>query len=139
MTDALPGHLGDVLSAFLDGELAAPARAAAEAHLEGCARCAHELALVAEARSLVRGLPPVEPPASFYPALLGGRRRRRAMVAVAAAGMAGLAIMTVRPPADRQVTPPVNQLVVDHAATASVTGDPVSELVPVGVPVSFRR
>jgi hypothetical protein len=45
----------------------------------------------------------------------------------------------LRVPQQSSVTPPVNQLVEDHAATASVAGDPVSELVPVGVPVSFRR
>jgi len=132
------GHLGDVLSALLDGELAPPAHAAAVAHLEGCVDCAHELDLAREARTLVRGLPPVEPPASFYPGLLGGRRRRRALAVVAGAAAAGLAVVALRAPQQSQVTPPVNQVVLDHAATASVAGDPVSELAPVGVAVSFR-
>ncbi len=133
------GHLGDLLSALVDGELTSAATAAAHAHVQGCADCAHELTLASEARQLVRSLPPVEPPAAFYPWLLAGRRRRRAIAAVAAASLAGLAIVGLRVPQQTSVTPPVNQLVEDHAATASVAGDPVSELVPVGVPVSFRR
>src|SRR5437016_3686912 len=133
------GHLGDLLSAVLDGELTPAAGIAAEAHVEGCADCAHELALAGEARTLLRSLPPVEPPASFYPSLLAGRRRRRAVAALVGAALAGVAIVGLRAPQPSSVTPPVNQLVEDHAATASVAGDPVSELVPVGVPVSFRR
>ena len=69
------GHLGDLLSALLDGELTAAATAAEHAHLEGCPECAHELTLASEARQLVRSLPPVEPPAAFYPSVLAGRRR----------------------------------------------------------------
>jgi anti-sigma factor RsiW len=133
------GHLGDVLSALLDGELADAALVAAETHLEGCAECTHELRLASEARELIRGLPPVEPPATFYPALLAGRRRRLAVAALASAAVAGLTFVGLRAPQESPVTPPVNQLVLDHAATASVSGDPVSELVPVGVPVAFRR
>ena len=37
------GHLGDLLSALLDGELTPAALIAAESHVEGCADCAHEL------------------------------------------------------------------------------------------------
>jgi anti-sigma factor RsiW len=134
------GHLGDLLSAFLDGELDTPERSSASAHLDVCTYCSDELAAVAEARRLMRSLPPVEPPFGFYLRLLGLRRRRRAVAAVAAAAVAATALVSLRPPPQpRVVAPPVSRLVEDHAATASVAGDPVSELVPVGVPVSLSR
>ena len=133
------GHLGDLLSAFLDGELHDAERSAAASHLDACTYCSNELAAVAEARARVRSLPPVEPPFGFYQRLLGLRRRRRAVVAVAAAAFAGTALVSLRPPPQPRVAPPVTRMVEDHAATASVAGDTVSELVPVGVPVSFSR
>jgi anti-sigma factor RsiW len=60
------GHVGDVLSALLDGELQGAEAEAARAHLAGCATCAAESIAVTQARSWLRSLPPVEPPAQFY-------------------------------------------------------------------------
>jgi anti-sigma factor RsiW len=139
MTDANGDHLGDRLSALLDGELAGDEVRDADAHLAECEQCRHELTATASARSLVRGLPAVEPPFGFYERLT--RRRRSAWrrgVGAVAGGAAAAAVLVVlaTPPADR-VGPPVGDLVERHAATASAGGDPVTEFVPVGVPVRF--
>jgi len=59
-------HLGDTLSALIDGELTDDAAASARAHLAGCRACEAEMAAVDQVRSWLRDLPPVEPPADFY-------------------------------------------------------------------------
>lgn len=131
------GHLGDLLSALLDGELPADERARASAHLAACADCSAELEAVGQARQWVRDLPSVSPLAEVYDLVARQQRRRRGVTALAGAAAAAAALVMLRPPVDAPVAPPVYQLVEDHAASASVAGDPVSQLVPVGVPVSF--
>lgn len=86
------GHLGDDLSALLDGELSAEQEAAARTHLAGCASCRDELAAVEDARQMLRSLPFIDPPAGFLDGFIGRRHRRR-RVAVAAAGFASVATM----------------------------------------------
>jgi anti-sigma factor RsiW len=56
-------HPSDLLSAYLDGELAAADLAAVARHLDGCAACGEELHAVASARVALRSLPMLEPPA----------------------------------------------------------------------------
>ncbi len=70
------GHLNDVLSALLDGELDDAGMTAARAHLAGCPTCEEELVDVGLARSWLRSLPPVEPPADFYHRLLAAAPER---------------------------------------------------------------
>ncbi|HEX2192491.1 MAG TPA: zf-HC2 domain-containing protein [Acidimicrobiales bacterium] len=140
------GHLSDALSALLDGELAAPAADAASAHLAACRACADEMAGVGEARAWLRALPPVEPPANFYARLTADpladvvplRRRRVGVAVLAVSAAASLAFLGLASPQEPATTPAVAQLVEAHA-TAAGSGDPVSQLVSAGVPVSFRR
>ncbi|MEY2476690.1 MAG: putative zinc-finger [Actinomycetota bacterium] len=131
-------HLGDLVSALLDGELTAGERAAAEAHLAGCPDCRTEMARTAAMRSLVRGLPPIEPPFGFVEGLVrADRRRRPAAVFAAAAAVAAAVGLAVTPRSDG-VAPPVGRFVEAHA-TATPGGDPVTNLGPPSVlPVSFR-
>lgn len=140
-------HLRDAISALLDSELDAAERATAEAHLRACRFCAEELDATAAVRTLVRGLPPVEPPASFLAALgrpIAVSRRRQRPAAGVAAALAGVAVALAvvvlggGAAGGGSVSPPVADLVERHAATASVAGDPISELAPVAVPVSFQ-
>jgi len=150
MSDAGPrdgsAHLGDEVGALLDGELAAPEVAAAERHLAGCPACTQELASVGQARAWVRGLPPVEPPPGFFEGILTRRtadviplrRRRRALASVAACVAAAGAVLGMAPPEESPTAPQVGQLVEAHA-TAGGSGEPLTQLVPVGVPVSFGR
>lgn len=144
-------HLGDALSALLDGELPAPQQEVARAHLAACPACAEELAAVRQVRSWVRALPPVDPPFGFYermlldratPALPVGVRastRRRAGLAALGAAAAAATVLGIGSPSERPVSPSVPRLVEAHATGASVGADLLSKLAPVGVPMTFGR
>lgn len=149
-----PVHLGDRLSALLDGELAEPDVGVARRHLAACPTCTAELRDVGQARSWLRHLPPVAPPAGFLEQLLGGdrppvaasgrtvvvplRRRRAAVAVLAGCAAAAAAVLGLLPAPESPAQPPVGRLVEAHA-TSGVGGDPVTQLVPVGIPVSFGR
>lgn len=132
-------HLDDVLSAYLDDELAPAARREAEDHLRGCAECRAELDEVASARHAIRILPvhttsrPLLEPADDPGWVAGGRRRARAAWAVAAAAAAVAMVL----PQEPEVAPSLPSLAGSHAARASITGDPLSQLAPLAVPVRF--
>ena len=145
-------HLGDALSALLDGELPPSQEAAARAHVAGCPECAHELLAVTQARSWVRALPPVEPPFGLFermflerpqpvPGAFGARTsvRRRAGLAAVGAAAAAVTVLGLGSPSQPPVSPAVPRMVEAHATSASVGADLVSKLAPVGVPVSFGR
>jgi anti-sigma factor RsiW len=135
------GHLDDALSAYLDDELAPAARRDAEAHLAGCADCRAELDDVASARKAIRILPVHAVPRSGpdwgdrapYPAAPAASRNR-AIWALAAAVAAGIALLLPREP---DVAPSLPSLADTHAARASITGDPLTQLAPIAVPVRF--
>ncbi len=149
-------HLGDALSALLDGELSDDAAAEARTHLAACPACRVEMTAVSHVRSLLRDLPPVEPPADFYrrirtpPAVslpgperppergAGPPRRRAGLAALAACAAAALVVLGIAAPHDPETSPPVGRFIEAHA-TAAAGGDPVSQMAPVVVPVSFRR
>jgi anti-sigma factor RsiW len=150
----MTAHLGDVLSGLLDGELTPSAEASARQHLDACAS---ELDDVRTARSWLRALPPVEPPAGFYENLLRDEApevraaaavrapslmrpsARRKVLAVAGSAAAAVVLVTVAAPRQAPVSPSVNRMVEAHATGASLSSDPLSRLAPLGVPVSFRR
>ena len=141
MTEGSPtegGHLGDLLSALVDGELAEPEREAAERHLDGCPPCRAEWAMAAGAHELVAGLPALALPAPVWSAIAAsGRRRPRPVVWVSAcAAAAGIAILAMSPPRHR-VTPQMAHLVEVHAVSSG--DDPVTQLAPAAVPASFGR
>lgn len=129
-------HLEDALSAYLDDELAPAARREAEAHLAGCAECREELDDVAAARTAIRIMPvhaaprpildPVPVPAAAS--------RRRAVWALVAAAAAAAAFVT---PQEPEIAPSLPSLAGSHAARASITGDPLTQLAPIAVPVRF--
>jgi len=134
-------HPGDLLSALLDGELSAAEESAVRAHLETCAECRRELDYIGGARTLLRGLPAVEPPFGFLERLLSHRSRwARAAVGVLAAGAAAsIAVVALAAPREPTVKPPVANYVDAHVASASTSGDPISELTPAAAPVSFEK
>jgi len=140
-------HLGDALSALLDGELVAAQEEVARAHVARCPDCAQELVAVRDARTWLRALPPVDPPFGFYQRILldGGRPqfpanlRRRAGLAAFGAAAAAVTVLGVGSPSTRPVSPAGPRLVEAHATSASVGADLLSKLAPVGVPVSFGR
>jgi len=59
-------HPGDLLSAYLDGELTTEEHRAVAAHLEACETCRSEFAATASARASLRSLPQIEPPAALF-------------------------------------------------------------------------
>jgi anti-sigma factor RsiW len=133
-------HVGDALSAFLDGELGAAAALAVHEHVTACPACAAELDAVRDARAWVRALPPVDPPFGVLERMRRtGRRRRVAAAGMAAAAVASVAFVGSLPARERPVKPAVATLVRTHAITASVDGDSVTGLATASVPVSFRR
>lgn len=122
---ATDSHPGDGLSALLDGELEPAAADAVRSHLTGCAECREELARLADARSLLRGMAAVEPPPGLVERF--GIRLRRVLrlaaggVALAGAGMVAL-LFAASP--ERAVRPPVEP-----------TGSPMPVL-PAGTTIS---
>jgi anti-sigma factor RsiW len=139
-------HLDDTLSAYLDDELAPAARREVEAHLAACPACRAELEEVAAARRAIRIMPVHATPRPLVGAPSPGARlspevvprparsRRRALWAVAAAVAAAVALVL---PRDPEVAPSLPSLADSHAARASITGDPLTQLAPIAVPVRF--
>lgn len=145
-------HLGDLLSGVLDRELSPAEEASAQLHLSSCGFCRAELEEVRAARTWIQALPPVEPPSGFYERLLQESRRRSSyasrppsvrrrvgFAALAASAAAAMGLLGMAPPQEEPVSPSVARLVEAHATGASLEGDPVSRLAPLGVPVSFGR
>src|SRR4051794_41427509 len=117
---SMSGHLGDLLSALLDGELEYGEAAAARAHLQGCPFCRAELEATAGARDLVRALPMMEMPADLLDAVVddvapvvsigAARRAARMRPLTALAGGAAAAARGVlggAPPPAPPAQPPV--------------------------------
>jgi hypothetical protein len=77
-----------------------------------------------------------EPPADVVRRL---SPRWTGVAAVAASAAAALVLLGLAPPREAPISPPVGRLVEAHAAGASLSGDPLSRLAPIGVPVTFRR
>lgn len=145
-------HVGDLISARLDGEVEADLLPGIDAHVAACPACTAEHEEVAWARSALRALPSIEPPdgvlrlAPAWPpprlATPPSRRLRTrqlvaasAAVAAAGAGVLGLIGRSTPAPANQ---PSVASFVAQHS-TSSPGPDPVSGLAPVAVPVSFSR
>lgn len=135
----MTGHLGESTSALADGELGEAEAAAAHAHLAGCGNCAAELAAVEAMRSLVRALPPVEPRRPLMavpPEIRRPRRLAGVLGAAAAASVAMLALSGVQQ--DAGTGPQLAQLVQVHTRSP-VNADPMSQIAPGALPVSFNR
>ena len=86
-------HLGELLSAHLDGELSLDEARLVAGHLEVCGACRAEFDDLAAARAAVRTLPALELPESIGAAIPSTERRRPRMptqqrAAVAAAVLA---------------------------------------------------
>ena len=145
-------HVGDLISARLDGEIEADLLPGINAHIEACPACYAEHEEVAWARRALRGLPPVEPPEgvlrlapAWAPPRVARpplrRMRPRQLVAAsfaAAAAGAGVLGLIGRTAPLRSNQPSVASFVAQHS-TSSPGPDPVSGLAPVAVPVSFTR
>jgi anti-sigma factor RsiW len=98
-------HPGDLLSAYLDGELPGREARQIEAHLVGCGACNAELDDLAAARRMLRDLPLVPAPRGFTQGLIERRRRatrRGTGLMLAAASIAVVAGLALADPHDDQ-------------------------------------
>ncbi|MDP8959203.1 MAG: zf-HC2 domain-containing protein [Actinomycetota bacterium] len=122
-------HLGELLSAYLDGELNLPEERQARAHLQECSACRRELGEVQEARARLRALPVADLPASLVPAgqqrRPPARSRRLAALVAAAAAMAvvGIGLLAGQP---APVEVDLDTIGDQHAARAVLDPGPVS-------------
>ena len=108
----MSAHLGERLSAFLDGELALDERAAVESHLRQCADCARELEELGAVDALARELP-VQAPPGYFEALPGrvrsrmrARRRPRPVMVWMATAAAAILVAVIAPLTLRHGTQP---------------------------------
>lgn len=119
MSEPRPAHADDLLSARLDGELDPATARWVDGHLAACATCRDAADELAEARALLRSLPPVE----ASPVIEGFLQRHRTLVRSGAAfvGVAALVLLaigltaaTVRP----RVVPDLRDMAEAHVAGA---------------------
>ena len=142
----------DRLSAWIDGELDATARAEVEAARDADPAWERALAEVAETRALVRGMGPAEPPPGFIESLLDPgaatvtaldavrtRRARRATSGVAALAAAAAIVIAVVVPGVGRARPALATDIRVHQAGVAASGDPISGLAPLGTPMKFGR
>lgn len=142
----------DLLSAYADDELDAATRARVEARLAEDESWRAVLREVEETRALVRSAAvheapagcwtdvhqavaagdeePAEPAPTAAVAPLRSRRKRLSIAAGVAAAAVVAAVIVV--PTPSRTRPPVAAMVDSHAARASLTGEPVSTLTPMG-------
>lgn len=125
------GHPEARLSAFLDDELPEADALAVARHVTRCPGCRDELEELRAARTALRELPTVRPPASLLTDMLDGvpdgdgprRGARTATVAVAGVVTLLLVAFVVGGDETGEVVPPVDLVVVDHVARTG--GGPV--------------
>jgi len=118
-------HLGEQLSAYLDGQITTAEHEFVVAHLDTCTDCRLELHELDAARTAVRSLPGLEPPEFLEPHRQRIERERwtRRRVAAAAVGIAAVATIVVTilgPSAQQQWNLDVNELLDQHQARLSV-------------------
>jgi anti-sigma factor RsiW len=95
------GHLGEQLSAYLDGELVTAEIPMVSSHIDSCSDCRRELAELDRSRTAVRALPGVEPPEFLAPRREAKKRRRGVRTAAAvAAAVAAIAVAFAATPLD---------------------------------------
>ena len=119
-------HPEELLSAFLDDELTPDERTLVATHLDECADCRSELAMVEVARSAVRSLPLLEPPPGLIPGIGVPRRSfslRRAWV-WATSGAVAVALAVVVAVAPGAPAPAFDLDTVADQHTARVVVEP---------------
>jgi len=130
------GHLGDRLSAYLDGELVTLEYRRVTRHLTDCVECRAELQDLDRARTAIRSLPGVDTGLTGVVPAIPIRKRRRGLIAggigVAAAVALFLGIIVGGGGAQPALT--LNDLAARHVARASA--EPAFSILPAMVEVS---
>ena len=129
----LPLHLGEVVSAYLDGELPPIERRRAESHLAGCDLCREELTDMMFVRARLRAMPMLELPADLArkaPAVAPIYRRVRVLVGAAAAAVAMvMALAAAASPGD-VVALSGDEFSMSYRARGSLDQNQTGRLVP---------
>lgn len=133
-------HEDERLSAFLDDELREDEALEVTRHLASCGRCLAELEDIRTARSALRRLPNVEPPAGMFldaelaaasgAALQLPMPLRLLLAALVGSAVLGGAAFAAGGDPEGTVVPPVELFVVDHVVR--VGGGPVITSVDLG-------
>jgi anti-sigma factor RsiW len=128
-------HAGDLISAYLDGELSRAEIEQLQAHLSSCGRCAAEIQEMQLVRSAVRSLPMLELPAGLVPEadaeVIPLRRNKGFWVGAAAAAVAlVIAIAALVTPSSPSIA--IDELNSRYGARASL--DPAFGPAKVVVP-----
>jgi anti-sigma factor RsiW len=125
-------HEDERLSVFLDDELGDDDALEVTRHLAACDRCMGELEEFRAARTMLRGLPDLQPPAAIFNDAVAAaslaRVRWSRTVRLASAALAGTTLISAAAFAagaddGGTVVPPVELFVVDHVVR--VGGGPV--------------
>lgn len=122
----LPGdHLGEQLSAYLDGQLATVEMPVVAAHLDTCTECRRELGELDKSRTAIRALPGLEPPAflDVHRVTRTDRQHRARTAVIVASGVAAVALAFTIGPFAGQPEPTavsISDLQSRHTAVASV-------------------
>jgi anti-sigma factor RsiW len=131
------GHLGEQLSAYLDGELVTAEIPVVSSHLDGCPDCRRELGELDKSRTAVRALPGVEPP-EFLSVRAEQKKSRRGIrtAAAVAVGAAAVSLAFAVTPLGNSDDPSAQVSIIElesrHVARASTGLSPTA--VPVGSP-----
>jgi anti-sigma factor RsiW len=132
-------HEDDRLSAFLDDELDERDALVVTRHLASCDRCLAELEETRAARSMLRGLPNLDPPPTLFHEVSTlaladgshlGRGVRLLAAALATSVAVGLTAFAAGGESDGTVSPPIDVFVVDHVSR--VGGGPVLTPIDLG-------
>ena len=122
-------HPGELLSAYLDGELSHAEVAEVLRHLDDCGSCRDELSGLDAARAAVRALPVLDPPVLLVPSTedavvvpLRSRRRQWVPRVAAAAAAAVLVVASVGAIRGESTTPALDlgPVIEQHNVRASV-------------------
>ena len=127
-------HVGELLSAHLDGELTAEEAVEVEAHLASCADCRAELEATSAVRTALRAAPAIDPPFGFYERMVrsGERQPNAARTWLAGAAVLGIAaawvvaIGLIADPRATREAPPVDAVrsALSASGNTPATTDP---------------
>jgi anti-sigma factor RsiW len=126
-------HLGEVVSAYLDGELPPLERRRAESHLAGCDLCRDELTDMMFVRARLRAIPMLELPSELTgrsPAAAPIHRRARVLVGAAAAVVTMVVALAAMASPTDVVALSGNEFSLTYRARASLDQNQTGRLVP---------
>jgi anti-sigma factor RsiW len=124
-THLMPGdHLGEQLSAYLDGELATIEMPIVSAHLDTCLECRRDLAELDRSRIAVRALPGLEPPEflAVHRETRNDHKRSFKTAVIVASGIAAVTLAVTLGPFASDPSPTavsISDLQSRHTAVAS--------------------